>query len=147
MSKYRSFAFVLSSSILLSCGATGPAQSPALQDPAAALTARRQALHDAGVAAPMTVHPVRVLGKPSTEVADALALVLEQRGMPDLEVAVAAFEPRAGSAWDDVPASFAAHVRQSAKLEAAARHHLYAEFLGTPRTGPEDWASRSFRSP
>lgn len=104
-------------------------------DPAAA--ARRQALHDAGVKAPFVLHPVRLLARPSRQVAEALGLVLEHQGMADLEVAAVAFDPAKDTRWEDVPALFAAHVA-AAGGDAANKHHLWAEILGTPKTGPEE---------
>jgi hypothetical protein len=121
------------------CGAdTRPpsAQSPAPQQDEA-LTARRQALHEAGRGAPLTLHPVRLLGQPSPRVAEALALVLENHGMSDLEFAAAPFEVAKDTAWDAVPALFSAHVGKS-PVPAPARHHLYAEFLGAPKSGPDE---------
>lgn len=107
----------------------------AAQDPE--LQARQEVLHAAGVKAPLTLHPVRVLGRPSAQVAEALGLVLEAQGMPDLDVAAAAFEAPKDTKWEDVPARFGAHVGALGGA-AAKRHHLYAEFLGTPTTGPEE---------
>lgn len=98
--------------------------------------ARLAALHDAGVGAPMTLHPVQVLGRPDTRVAQAVGLVLEKHGMPDLAVADAAFAVPADLPWSDVPAAFGAHVREHAAH--SGRWHLYGQFLGTPRTGPEE---------
>src|SRR5687768_13020992 len=109
----------------------------AAQDPGAdAAAVRRKALGEAGIGTPLTLYPVRVLGRPSSEVADALGLVLEHSGMAELQVAERAFDP-AGADWDAVPALFAAHVRQEkAAPDAAPRHSLYAEYLGEPRRGP-----------
>ncbi|MCA8952391.1 MAG: hypothetical protein KDE27_22970 [Planctomycetes bacterium] len=113
------------------CSAQETQQAPV--DPATA--ARQQALQTAGVAAPLTILPVRVLGRGDTNVAAAVGLVLEQHGMSDLEVAETAFDPR-DLAWADVPAAFGKHVADAAP--PSPRHRLYAEFLGTPRTGPTE---------
>lgn len=104
--------------------------------PDPAWAARLAVLHDAGVAAPLTVHPVQVLGRPDVRIAQAVGLVLEKQGMPDLAVADAAFAVAADTPWRDVPAAFAAHVREHAA--GAGRWHLYGQFLGMPRTGPEE---------
>ncbi|MBL8751397.1 MAG: hypothetical protein JNK78_19725 [Planctomycetes bacterium] len=113
----------------------GPVLAVAPQDPETA--ARRDALHAAGVAAPLVLHPIVVLGRPDSRVAEALGLVLEKQGMSDLDVAAVPFAPPKDTKWDDVPALFGAHVAALGG-EAAKRHHLYAEFLGTPKTGPEE---------
>lgn len=117
----------------LSLLSTLPAQT---DEAAAALSARRTALHTSSLTTPVTLHPVLVLGQPSPKVAEALALVLEKSGMSDLEVAATAFTMAKDTPWDDVPALLRSHV-QNAK-GPATRFHLYAEFLGTPRTGPEE---------
>lgn len=122
-------------SVVLVAASSLAANAQVAQDPAA--LARRDALHAAGVAAPVVLYPVRVLGRPSVQVADALGLVLETRGMAALEVAPAPFEPPADTKWEDVPALFTAHVGKLGG-DAAQKHHLYAEFLGTPKTGPDE---------
>jgi len=91
----------------------------------------------AGPGVPLTIHPVHVLGRPSAEVADVLGLVLEQHGFADLSVADRAFDS-AGAAWAEVPARYAAFVRGARGAGGAARHALWAEFLGDPRSGPTE---------
>lgn len=117
---------------LLGAACAGSARSEP-QDPAVA--ERVAALRAAGVQAHLVLYPVRLLERPDQRVADALGLVLEKQGMPDLAVADAAFVRPRDVPWSDVPARFAAHV-QAAPVSAAS-YHLYAEVLGTPRTGPE----------
>jgi hypothetical protein len=120
--------------VLLLAGTTLlPAQ---VDESAAALSARRTSLHTSSLATPLTVHPVLVLGQPSTKVAEALALVLEKSGMSDLEVTTSAFTMAKETVWEDVPALFHTHLQK--EKASATRHHLYAEFLGTPRTGPDE---------
>ncbi|MBX3464768.1 MAG: hypothetical protein KF830_16485 [Planctomycetes bacterium] len=116
------------------CSAAQEPEGP--QDPAVA--ARCGRLRAAGLPAPLTIHPVQVLGRPSPRVAQAVGLVLEKQGMPDLDVAATSFEVAADGRWEDVPAQFGAHVRALVAAGAAARHHLYAQYLGTPQTGPQE---------
>ncbi len=132
MIRLRPFPSLLAA---VAAAASCPAFAMAPQDPEN--TARREALHAAGVAAPFVLHPIVVLGRPDSRVAEALGLVLEKQGMTDLDVAAAPFTPPKDTKWDDVPALFSAHVAALGG-EAAKRHHLYAEFLGTPKTGPEE---------
>ncbi len=99
--------------------------------------ARLHRLQSAGCAAPLSIYPVRVLERADARVAEALGLVLESQGMADLELAADAFAPARDTAWADLPAAFAAHRRQAAAAEPR-RYALYAEFLGTPKTGPTE---------
>ena len=108
---------------------------PAQQDDA--LATRVAALTARGPATPLTLLPIKLLGRPDANAADALGLVLERQGMPDLEVAAAPFTTAADTAWDQVPALLAAHVR-ALDASTPARTWLYAEFLGTPKRGPEE---------
>lgn len=127
----------LRSVVLLLLGAAGCAQVPPT-DPA--LQLRREQLRGAGVKAPLTLFPVRLLGRADADVAEVLGLVLERRGMAELDTAGAAFD--AGElAWDKVPDAFGKHVREraaAAPAGTAPRHALYAEFLGDPRRGPTE---------
>jgi hypothetical protein len=119
--------------VLLGCTAAHEPEVP--PDPARAQRIAR--LHAAGPVAPLTVHPIAVLGAPSGRVAQAVGLVLEQRGMPDLDVGAEPFAVAVDTPWEDVPPRFGAHVR-GLPAGAADRHHLYAQFLGTPQTGPQE---------
>jgi hypothetical protein len=105
------------------------------EDPARA--ERWRALRAEGRQAPLTIHPVRVLERPDARLAQALGLVLENLGMPDLAVAETGFA-KPPAEWADVPAAFGEHVRSLGGDGSAARHHLYAEVLGTPRSGPTE---------
>lgn len=120
--------------LLLPLLACSSAQEPLPPERAA----RVAALHEAGVGVPLTLYPIRVLGRPDARVAQALGLVLERQGMSTLDVATAPFASEADTAWADTPAKFAAHVRAHAAAGAPPGYHLYAEFLGTPKTGPDE---------
>jgi hypothetical protein len=100
---------------------------------------RRAKLHEAGVGAPLTLWPVRVLGRPNDTVADALGLVLERHGMASLASASADFDAKE-LAWDAIPAAFGAHVKANAGKAGvpAGSYSLYAEFLGDPEHGPTE---------
>jgi hypothetical protein len=107
----------------------------------AATTARQKALQEGGIGAPLTLLPVRVLGRPTPQVAEALGLVLERQGMADLEVAEKSFDPGAKASWEEMPLLLKAYVQQlaaTAKPGGARRYQLYAEFLGEPKTGPKE---------
>lgn len=91
----------------------------------------QQDLQAAGRKLPLTLHPIRVLERPMPRAAMALGLVLEKYGMDDLEVAPAPFDA-GNTPWAEVPARFGQFVKDG----GSGRDHLYAEFLGTPETGP-----------
>ena len=113
----------------------GAAPAPA-QD--AAQTARCERLQRAGVGATLTLFPVRLLGRPSGNVADALGLVLERQGMASIASASATFDAK-DLAWEAVPAAFGALVKANAGSAGAAEGwSLYAEFLGDPQKGPTE---------
>lgn len=125
------------SMLLAACAAAQPADRPLL--PAAADPTRQplERLLQSGVATPLTLFPVRVLGRASTDVAEVLGLVLERQGMSDLQLAPAAFEV-GDTDWLALPTQFAAQVRATAAAASPARASLYAEFLGDPTQGPTE---------
>ena len=120
-------------SVLLLAACAPPA--PSQEKPTDRAAARQQALRNTGVAAPLSLYPIRVLGRADANVADALGLVLERAGASDLAVAAPPFDPGQAD-WDAVPALLKAHV--AAQAGAAPRWALYAQFLGDPRTGPTE---------
>ena len=115
--------------------------SCAAQDPAPgsgqAPTPSLQALQQGGLRTPLTLWPVRVLGRADSQVADVLGLVLEQQGLADLDATAGSFDA-ADTPWEQVPGRFAAHVQASARPGLAKRYALYAEFLGDPKKGPTE---------
>jgi len=124
----------LFAALAAACSSSAPIGA---QDQDPAREGRRQALHRAGVVAPFVLMPVWLLGRADANIADVLGLTLERQGMSELEVAAKAFEP-GDTAWEQLPAKFAAHVRASAPLAGGKRHALYAEFFGDPRQGPSE---------
>ncbi len=121
---------------LLATGCSAPsamAQSQPVLDEAQ--RARLEAFHQAGPQASLTIYPARVLEKPDALVADVIGLVLEGYGMNRLETADAAFVPPAGTDWPDSASQFGPFVH-AAKLPTD--YALYAEYLGTPATGPSE---------
>jgi hypothetical protein len=104
------------------------------QDAAKTQSEAAAALRAAGPAAPLGICPVQLMGGVNRNVAEALALVLEKQGMDQLVIAEA-FTPPAGAAWETVPAAFGEFVR---KLPEGPPFVLFAEFVGEPRTGPQE---------
>lgn len=114
------------------------AVTPALQaqsQPGQEAAERLAALKAAGPVAGITIYPVRVVGQPNRNVGDAVGLVLEKKGMPNLESAAGEFAPPADTAWEDVPVRFGEFLKQNPPKTAYA---LYAEYLGEPKTGPTE---------
>jgi hypothetical protein len=104
------------------------------QEKAKPTDAARTALQAAGPSAALAICPVQVMGGQQQKVAEVLGLVLEQRGMSNLEIAPP-FMPPADTAWADIPARLAEFARQSAP---SAAYVLFAEYVGTPQTGPQE---------
>jgi len=75
-------------------------------DPAA-----RQALAKAGSSAALTVLPTRVAGRAMPQVGEAVAMLLEQRGMPNLETSATAFTPPENGDLAATARAFAEFVR------------------------------------
>lgn len=111
------------------CVALGQGEPSAAQDKNAA------ELKQAGREASLTILPVRVLGRADRNVADALGLVLEKSGMPNLSATDAAFTPPADAAWENIPSLLGEHLKTSA---ASTAYVLYAEYLGDPGSGPKE---------
>lgn len=121
---------------IFACGLLGAfALQPSAQEVANDAQQRLQALEAGGTATPLTLYPVRVLGRPDRNVADALGLLLEKRGMQNLEAVDAAFTPTDGQTWDEVARHFSEFVRQN---PPATTYALYAEYLGEPKGGPTE---------
>lgn len=73
--------------------------------------AARKALGVAGKAAGLTVVPARVAGRPIPQVGEAVAMMLEQRGMNNLETSAATFTPADGADLAATARAFAEFVR------------------------------------
>ncbi len=125
----------LSACVLLSgCNApSANAQSQPIADEGQ--RQRLDAFRQAGPQASLTIFPVRVLEKPDSKVADVVGLVLEGYGMPNLETADVPFTPPAGADWTQAAARFGEHVAAS---KLSTDYALYAEYLGTPKSGPSE---------
>lgn len=130
---HASLPLLLVPLLLAAVACTPPPEVP--QDPAT--QPQRDALHRAGVTTALVLHPVRVLGRGDENVAAALGLVLERSGMSQLALADQPFDA-AQLPWEQVPPAFGEVVRKATAAGKAGAHHLYAEFLGDPRSGPTE---------
>lgn len=97
-------------------------------------TAGLKTLKEAGVKAELTLYPVQVRGRPDTNVAQVLGLVLESYGMTAHDVADAAFAPATDATWEARGTAFGDFVRE----RKAKGYALYAEYLGEPHQGPTE---------
>jgi tetratricopeptide (TPR) repeat protein len=77
--------------------------------------------------------PIQVEAKPNRLVADVLGLVVESCGMKNLDALDVEFAPPADSAWEQVPAILAEFLK---KNPPKSEYVLYAQYLGTPDSGP-----------
>ena len=122
--------------VALVAAALVTAALPACQSqPAAPPAKSTEALKAAGLGAAVAIYPVRVLGQPNRMVRDVLGLVLERQGMTRLDTVDDPFEPAKDAEWTAVPGQFAAFLQRTRPLAAYA---LYAEYLGTPKSGPSE---------
>lgn len=118
------------------CGCTPHRATTTPDSPADAEQRRRcDTLRARGPTASMTILPVRLLGRPDANVADALGLVLEKAGMSNLEPAESAFVSSDEANWAEAPARLSEFV-QAHPVRTA--YVLYAEFLGDPASGPRE---------
>jgi len=118
---------------LLTGGCAAPAG--AQTQPTGPQAERLAALRDAGPQAKLILYPVAVGGAPNRNVADALGLVLESYGMQNHDTTDSAFTPPKDAEWDAIGTAFAAFIKEH---QPAGDYALYAEYLGTPKTGPKE---------
>jgi hypothetical protein len=125
----------LSGALMLMFGAV--ALHPCLggQDQDKAQAQRLEKLRADGAKAAITILPVFMMEKPNREVADAIGLTLEKVGLENLTATDTAFTPPADTAWEQLPAALGEFVRKNAPT---AGYVLFAEFVGTPQTGPQE---------
>ena len=78
-----------------------------------------------GPEASLTILPVRLAGRPFDRVTEVVGMMLEQRGLKNIELGKAAFGPANKTEMDRLAVSFAAFV---AKNPITTDYALYAEF-------------------
>ncbi|TWT45148.1 hypothetical protein RAS1_15700 [Phycisphaerae bacterium RAS1] len=116
------------------CGAVFlAAQEASKEDPVQGQ--RLASFKQAGTGVHMTVFPVTVLGRPMRNVADAVGLVLEKKGMSALDAVDTAFTPPADATREQMPKLFGEFL---AKNPIGDGYALYAEYLGEPKSGPTE---------
>ena len=96
---------------------------------------RLEAMQAKGTQASLTVFPVVMGDSTFKDVADVLALLLEKAGMENLETTDAVFRLPEEAAFDKAAELFGEFVR---KNPIKSEYALYAEFGGTPKSGPKE---------
>ena len=95
------------------------------------LTAFRQQEANASI----TVLPVRTGNTPRADVADVVGLILEQRGMTNLEASESAFHPPADRAFEQYDEPLGAFLKDH---PIETDYAIYAEFVGSPGKGVDE---------
>lgn len=112
------------------CGATGCVpERDTSANRLAAVAAVPPAAAQLDRTATTTIYPVSLAGHPMSQVGEALGLLLEQRGMSQLELATNTFAAPPGVDIDATAAAFAAFI---ATTPPTSEYAVYCEFLGTP---------------
>ncbi len=96
---------------------------------------RFEAMQAKGTQASLTVYPLVMGDSAFKDVADVLALLLEKAGMTNLETTDAVFRLPKEAKFDQAAELFGEFVR---KNPIETDYALYAEFVGTPATGPKE---------
>ncbi|MGB2988315.1 MAG: hypothetical protein WBE26_20790 [Phycisphaerae bacterium] len=96
---------------------------------------RLEAMQAEGTKASLTVFPVVMGDSAQKDVADVLALLLEQAGMTNLERTDVVFRLPKEATFDQAGELFGEFVR---KNPIKTEYALYAEVVGTPDTGPKE---------
>ena len=96
---------------------------------------RLEAMQVEGTQASVTVFPAVVGDSAQKDVADVLALLLEQAGMTNLERTDVVFRLPQEATFDQAGELFGEFVR---KNPIKTEYALYAEIVGTPETGPKE---------
>src|SRR5688572_25770470 len=99
---------------------------------AAAWLAGSAAAHSLNRDSALTIYPVGLAGKPSSQVGEVVGMLLERGGMENLELTVRAFRPPVEATFDAAADAFAAFVKAE---PPSTEYALYSEFRGTPQRG------------
>lgn len=123
---YRSAVVIVALSSLGGCAAA---------QPEIAATPAGAQLKAAGREASLTVYPAGLLGRPTRQVGDAVALLLERAGMTKLEIDAPEFSPPEKADLTQTAAALAEFVRAN---PPATDYALFVDFLGSHEKGLEE---------
>ena len=91
---------------------------------------RLEQMKSKGPEASLTILPVPLAGRPFDRVTEVVGMMLEQRGLKNIELGKAAFGPANKTEMDRLAVSFAAFV---AKNPITTDYALYAQFMSIPK--------------
>ena len=128
----RNVLLGLSAAMLIGLGACAASAGPDWSALPAPQRARLDAFRERGTGASLTILPVWAGDAPRGDVADAVGLILERRGMSNLDTCEAAFVRPAEATAEQLPAALREHLAQH---PIRTDYALYAEYIGTPTTG------------
>jgi hypothetical protein len=115
--------------------AAGICRYPAGAEPQAGIAPEQQQrlelMKSEGPEGSLTILPVRLAGKPWDRVTEVVGLMLEQKGLRNIELGKTPFAP-ADTNWESLPAAVGAFVKTN---PITTGHALYAEFNGNRQTG------------
>jgi hypothetical protein len=130
ISSFRTVAMPLSMVLLAVCASCFPVAA----EPQAGMAPEQQRLElmkSRGPDASLTILPVRLAGKPWDRVTEVVGVLLEQRGLRNIELGQTPFEP-AETNLESLAAAVGAFVKTNPITTA---HALYAEYNGNRQTG------------
>ncbi len=93
---------------------------------------RRQLMKSRGPDGSMTVLPVILAGRPYDRVSELVGVLLEQKGLRNIEIGPIPCTPPAGVALDKLAEAVTEFVK---KNPVATEYALYGEYNGSPQTG------------
>jgi hypothetical protein len=128
---FGALALPMSLVLLAVCGGPFPVGAQPEAGLAPEQQQRLELLKAKGPEASLTILPVRLAGKPWDRVTEVVGLILEQKGLRNIELGKTPFTP-VDTNWEGLPAAVGAFVKTN---PITTGHALYAEFNGNRQTG------------
>ena len=111
----------------------GAADVPSGQrGPSAEQQKRIELMKTKGPDASLTILPVRLAGRPFDRVTEVVGLLLEKRGLKNIELGKSVFSPADKTGLETLAGAVGAFLKENAIVTEYA---LYAEYNGNPQTG------------
>lgn len=96
---------------------------------------RIELMKSKGPEASLTILPIVLAGKPFDRVTEVVGLLLEKKGLKNIELGKTAFEPGSKIEMGQMSSALSEFVK---KNPIATEYALYAEFNGSPQTGLDE---------
>jgi hypothetical protein len=96
---------------------------------------RLELMKSKGPEASLTILPIRLAGKPFDRVTEVVGLLVEQRGLKNIELGSTAFNPEDKTAMEGLVVSLGEFIR---KNPITTEYALYAEYNGSRQTGLDE---------